>query len=74
MDVPQQADATQSLSHAATAELKNRRKSAAASQLRAEIADDKARARKDAMGMPPPATVRAYRDVYGRDPQGWPPV
>lgn len=22
---------------------------------------------------PPPATVRAYQRVYGRDPDGWPP-
>lgn len=22
----------------------------------------------------PPASVRAYREVYGRDPRGWPPA
>ena len=26
------------------------------------------------MDREPPATVRAYRQVYGRDPRGWPPV
>jgi hypothetical protein len=30
--------------------------------------------REDAMDRPPPATVRAYRQVYGRDPRGWPPA
>ena len=32
------------------------------------------RARDEAMDRPPPATVRAYRQVYGRDPRGWPPA
>lgn len=30
-------------------------------------------ARRSALDRQPPATVRAYRQVYGRDPRGWPP-
>lgn len=27
----------------------------------------------EAPGAPPPATVRAYQEVYGHFPRGWPP-
>jgi hypothetical protein len=43
-------------------------------RFRAELAEGSAQARRDAMDFPPPATVRAYQTVYGRDPKGWPPV
>jgi hypothetical protein len=39
---------------------------------RTELRQASARAREEAMDRPPPATVRAYRQVYGRDPRGWP--
>jgi hypothetical protein len=29
---------------------------------------------REALDSPPPATVRAYQDIFGRDPKGWPPV
>lgn len=44
------------------------------SQLRAELSAMNARAREAALDRLPPATVRAYRRVYGRDPRGWPPA
>jgi hypothetical protein len=43
-------------------------------RLRADLGEINTRAREDAMDRLPPATVRAYRQVYGRDPKGWPPV
>ena len=43
-------------------------------RFRAELAEGNAQARGDAMDYSPPATVRAYQTVYGRDPKGWPPV
>jgi hypothetical protein len=58
----------------AAAELKARKDREEVERLRAELADGNARAREDAMDRPPPATVRAYRAVYGRDPRGWPPA
>jgi hypothetical protein len=43
-------------------------------KFRAELCEANARAREEAMDRPPPATVRAYRQVYGRDPRGWTPA
>lgn len=43
-------------------------------RFRAELAEGTTKARRDAMDDPPPATVRAYQAVYGRDPKGWPPA
>src|SRR5262245_2513639 len=43
-------------------------------RLRADIAASNARAREHAMDCPAPPTVLAYREVYGRDPRGWPPA
>ena len=43
-------------------------------RVRAELEEMSAQAREDAMDRLPPATVRAYRQVYGRDPNGWPPA
>ena len=61
-------------SQALAAELKERERQAEVERFRAELADMNARAREEAMDHPPPATVRAYRHVYGRDPRGWPPA
>ena len=43
-------------------------------RVRAELEEMSTQAREDAMDRLPPATVRAYRQVYGRDPNGWPPA
>lgn len=42
--------------------------------VRADLAAIHAEARREAMDRPPPATVRAYQHIYGRDPRGWPPA
>lgn len=43
-------------------------------RVRAELAEGNAQARREAMDLPPPATVRAYEEVFGREPKGWPPA
>ena len=55
-------------------EQEERERQAELERFRAELAEGHAQARRDAMDHPPPATVRAYQAVYGRDPKGWPPV
>jgi hypothetical protein len=62
------------VSHSAVAELSAPRRRADAHRIRAELEEANARAREEAMDREPPATVRAYRDVYDRDPRGWPPA
>jgi hypothetical protein len=66
--------AAYSVSQAAVAELEAQQRRAEVEQFRAELREANARAREEAMDRPPPATVRAYRQVYGRDPRGWPPT
>jgi hypothetical protein len=63
-----------SVSQAAIAELEAQQSRAEVERFRAELRDANARARDEAMDRPPPAVVRAYREVYGRDPDGWPPA
>ena len=41
-------------------------------RFRAELEEVNARAREEAMDREPPATIRGYRQVYGRDRGGWP--
>jgi hypothetical protein len=41
---------------------------------RKDLAEANEQARRQALDRPPPATVRAYQEVFGRDPKGWPPV
>jgi hypothetical protein len=41
---------------------------------RAEWDEIYEQSRREAMDRPPPETVRAYQEVYGHDPKGWPPV
>jgi hypothetical protein len=43
-------------------------------RVRAELAEGNAQAWRAALDGPPPATVRAYQAVHGRDPKGWPPA
>lgn len=42
--------------------------------LRAELDHAAAEAAQEAARHPPPPTVAAYRNVYGRNPRGWPPA
>jgi hypothetical protein len=63
-----------SVSQGAVAELEAQKKRAEVARFRAELDEANARAREEALDQEPPATVRAYRDVYGRDPHGWPPM
>jgi hypothetical protein len=63
-----------SVSKAAVAELDAQRRRAEVEQFRTELREMNARAREEALDQPPPATVGAYRQVYGRDPRGWPPA
>jgi hypothetical protein len=42
--------------------------------LRARLDEAHREAVEEAQGGPPPKTVEAYREVYGRLPKGWPPV
>ena len=63
-----------SVSQGAVAELNARRRREEVEKLRAELEEGNARAREEAMDREPPAIVRAYRQVYGRDPRGWPPA
>jgi len=69
-----QPDKRYSVSEAAVAELTAQQRRAEVERFRAELREMNARAREEAMDQSPPATVRAYRQVYGRDPRGWPPA
>ena len=62
-----------SVSQGALAELNAERRREEVRRLRAELEELHLRAREEAMDREPPAIVRAYRRVYGRDPRGWPP-
>jgi hypothetical protein len=42
-------------------------------EFRQSLNEDYRSSIQDACDGPPPATVRAYQRVYGRDPDGWPP-
>jgi len=63
-----------SVSRGAVAELDAQHRRAGMQRLRDDLADINARAQEAAMDREPPATVRAYRQVYGHDPRGWPPA
>ena len=45
----------------------------AVDELRADFEEGERAAREAARDLPAPATVAAYRAVYGEDPAGWPP-
>lgn len=68
------AGAAYSVSQAAVAELETQNRRAEVERPRAELREANAHAREEAMDRPPPAIVRAYRQVYGGDPRGWPPA
>lgn len=71
-DSTDNAEKGYSVSQAAVAELGAQKRRADVERFRAELREANARAREEAMDRPPPATVRAYRAVYGHDPRGWP--
>ena len=55
-------------------EQEERARQAELENFRAELAAGNAQARRAAMDLPPPPTVRAYEQVFGREPKGWPPA
>lgn len=63
-----------SVSESAAAELSAQKRRADTERLRTELEEMNARAREEAIDRPPPATLTAYRQVYGHDPRGWPPA
>lgn len=63
-----------SVSESAAAELQAQKRRTDTGRMRAEIDQLNAQARERALDEETPATVRAYRQVYGRDPRGWPPA
>jgi hypothetical protein len=65
---------TYSVSEAAVAELNAQKHRAETARLQSDIAEMNTQAREEAIDRPPPATVTAYRQVYGHDPRGWPPA
>jgi hypothetical protein len=71
---PDELDEQYSVSEAAVAELNAEKRRAGLERFQAELGKMNAPAREKAMDRPPPATVRAYRLVFGRDPIGWPPA
>ena len=59
---------------ALAAERAARQRDAEVARFRSGLDEMNAHAREEAMDRPAPATVCAYRQVYGRDPRGWPPA
>jgi hypothetical protein len=66
--------AAYSVSKATVAELEAQKRRADIARMRDELGAANAEAREEALDRQPPARVRAYRQVYGRDPRGWPPA
>jgi hypothetical protein len=61
--------------HAALmAERRAQEREAEVARMRAELDEMNAQSRETALDRLPPAIVRAYRQVYGCDPKGWPPA
>ncbi len=58
----------------ALAEVEAQKRRAEVERFRTELREANAHAREEAMDRHAPATVRAYSQVFGRDPRGWPPV
>ena len=66
--------ASYSVSESAVAELEAQKRRAETAPFRAGLDQANVRAREHALDQPPPAVVRAYREVYRRDPLGRPPA
>jgi hypothetical protein len=73
-DGPERSGVGYLVSQSAVAELNAQHRRAEVERFSAELKEMNARARADATDREPPATIRAYRQVYGRDPRGWPPA
>jgi hypothetical protein len=50
-----------------------RKRAAETERMRKRLDRDARSAMRQARSGPPPATVRAYQEVYGKFPHGWPP-
>lgn len=66
-------EGTYSPSEAFAKEQEERQRQTELEEARAELDKTHDQACREAMDLPPPETVRAYQEIYGRDPQGWPP-
>lgn len=73
-DEPPDGTTGYSVTRSALADVQRQKDRAETERLKAELAASHARAREEALDRPAPETVRAYRQVYGRDPGGWPPA
>lgn len=69
-----QPGGTYSVTAGAVAELGASERRAELQRLRAKLDAMNAQAREEALDRPTPATVTAYRQVYGSNPRGWPPA
>ncbi len=65
---------TYSPSEAFAASQEEEQKQLEIDKFQAQLAEMNEQARKEAMDKPIPATVRAYQQVYGCNPSGWPPA
>ncbi len=74
MDDADKAGDRYSVSQAGVAELEAQQRRVEIERFRTELREANARAREEAMDRPPPVFGRAYGQVYGRDPRGWPPA
>lgn len=54
-------------------EADGRKRAAETARMRKQLDRDARTAMRKARTGPPPSTVRAYQEVYGKFPQGWPP-
>jgi hypothetical protein len=72
--IDDESSTVQSPAEARAAEQRAREHNAEVVKLRAQLAEMNASAREEAMDRPPPTIVCAYRQIYGRDPRGWPPA
>ena len=60
-------------SEAFAAEEAERERQTELAEMQATLAEGNEQARQEAMDRPAPPVVRAYEDVFGREPRGWPP-
>lgn len=65
---------TYSPSEAFAKEQEERQRQAELEEARAELDKIHNQACREAMDLPPPETVKAYQEIYGRNPTGWPPL
>jgi hypothetical protein len=61
-------------SEAFAKEQEEKERQAELERVRGELAEIGEKARQEALDRPAPPTVRAYQEIYGRDPKGWPPA